>query len=156
MEYMSNTKLIFSHLLAIPKGCGFTLQNRGSGFVLDKKHPNALKVWHIQSEYNLDLILNFQGNKRPYHTIIPALATRGDELFLSYGVMGGFMQVSRHSVRNKNRRFIYAHCSLKVMSKFSSTSCAVSPHRPLLMRLAFASQPEYLMLRASLQAQLVM
>jgi gamma-glutamyltranspeptidase/glutathione hydrolase len=63
----------------VPPGTGIALQNRGSLFVLDRRHPNALGP-----------------GKRPLHTLIPAMVLRAGRLWLSFGVMGGDLQPQGH------------------------------------------------------------
>jgi gamma-glutamyltranspeptidase len=58
---------------------GIALQNRGTSFSLDLDHPNSLAP-----------------EKRPLHTLLPAVVQFGDDDWAAFGCMGGYMQLQGH------------------------------------------------------------
>jgi len=63
-----------------PDGLGYVLQDRGEMFDLRPGLPNS-----------------YAPAKRPFHTIIPAFATRGGKPWIAFGVMGGAVQPQMHA-----------------------------------------------------------
>jgi gamma-glutamyltranspeptidase/glutathione hydrolase len=63
----------------VPPGTGVVLHNRGRHFTTDPGHPSALDP-----------------SKRPFHTLMAAIVTRGDEPVVGFATMGGNGQAMFH------------------------------------------------------------
>jgi gamma-glutamyltranspeptidase/glutathione hydrolase len=68
---------LFGHFgsRVVAPGTGILLQSRGAGFAVEGQ---------------------VRPGRRPYHTIIPAMITRGEEVVAAFGVVGGHIQAQAH------------------------------------------------------------
>jgi len=78
VSYIQSNYSGFGSGIVVPD-TGISLQNRGSGFVLDDGHPNRVGP-----------------AKRPFHTIIPGFMTREGRAHAAFCLMGGPMQAQGH------------------------------------------------------------
>ncbi len=78
VSYIQSNYSGFGSGVVVP-GTGISLQNRGSGFSLQRGHPNEVGP-----------------SKRPLHTIIPGFVMRGGKPLMAFGLMGGAMQAQGH------------------------------------------------------------
>jgi gamma-glutamyltranspeptidase/glutathione hydrolase len=78
VSYIQSNYMGFGSGVVVPD-TGIAMQNRGACFVLASGHPNQVGP-----------------GKRPFHTIIPAFATKDERALMSFGVMGADMQPQGH------------------------------------------------------------
>ena len=78
VSYIQSNYMGFGSGVVVP-GTGISLQNRGACFRLTPGHPNQVGP-----------------RQTPFHTIIPAFATRAGQPLMSFGVMGADMQPQGH------------------------------------------------------------
>lgn len=77
ISYIQSNFKGFGSGVVAPGGIAF--HNRGMSFNLENGHPNQVAP-----------------GKRPFHTILPAFLTKGDQPTMAFGVMGGNMQPQGH------------------------------------------------------------